>query len=233
MHSFSINYKIVSVTVLIFMFMFFIGHVVSADDGHPHDEESSAPAGLMLMAPKPGETHHFEVKPETLDGQRIPYMSVSVTAVLKGSGDVIEKELHPMFGGGLHYGVNIALPGEEYTLKFHLEPPSSELARGDSRKDQWLNSLDFEFDFNAKEEFDHKIDIGKASLADMNIFFESEHAESMWMNMAGGMDMDGDMQADDKNTQKTPLLHAFVGLFVGLILGFLFWGRVKKTNALV
>lgn len=233
MNTLRIDYRLAFVVaILVLSLMFLFGQTVNAngDDHAGHEVDGEIPAGLMLMAPKPEETHHFEVKPETLDGQRIPYMTVTVTAVPQGAGDVVEKELHAMFGGGFHYGANLALPGEEYTLKFHLEPPATEMVRGSARKDQWLEPLDFEFAFNAKEEFDDKIKIGDASTENMNILFESEHAESMWMNVGMGMGMDSGMDMDGEEQKISPLLYLVVGLIVGLIGGFFWWGRAKKPT---
>lgn len=209
------NYKYGLVAILVSASVVLFGQAVSANGDDTHDMNGEMPSGIMQMDPKPGETHHFEVKPETLDGQRIPYMTVTVTAVEDGTGTVVEKELHPMFGGGFHYGANLALPGEGYLLEFHLEPPSADLMRGSKRKDQWLEPLHFEFAFNAKEEFDHKIKIGDASTADMNILFETEHAEPMWMLMSDDMDMGA---AKEKSIPDLVLL--ILGLLGGLIVGF-------------
>lgn len=150
--------------------------VISADSG-PYD--STAPAGVTEMKPAAQDTHHLEVKPASLEGYRIPDMKITVTAIPEGGGVTIIKELDQMFGGNLHYGVNIALEPKKYLLKFHLEPPT--IMREGVRFNQWLLPIDAEFAFDAAASIEASGKIGIKETSDMKIDFETEEAESMFV----------------------------------------------------
>lgn len=106
----------------------------------------------MEMKPEKGEIYHFEVKPEDPGSKtRLSYAVVKFRAVNTSNGKVVEKELHPMWGGsGLHYAGNGALPGDgAYTATVTVEPPT--FARGPKNKDMWRNSTQVELRFTMRK----------------------------------------------------------------------------------
>lgn len=199
-----------------------------------------APAGpatdqtlIKKLPSTPGQTHHLEVKPESLDGRRLPYMTVTATVIDQDSGQIVSRiNLHPMFGGNFHYGANVALEPKTYLLRFHLDPPS--LVRGDERKNQWLIPVEAEFTFDAAAPFADSIKIGQKDTRDMKISFEAERPEEMFALASDGdhpmmMDDDGmnEMMTGDEMTtdheesaakQNSALI--IIGL-AGLVIGFI------------
>ncbi len=127
-----------------------------------------------------GGTHHLEVKPESLEGYRIPYIKVVATIIDQESQKTKTVELHPMFGGNFHYGVNVALEPKQYLLRFHLDPPS--FMRGEKRMNQWVSAIDAEFLFDGAAQFEKSIKIGEKMTPDMKISFEAEHVEKMFVS---------------------------------------------------
>src|SRR3990170_4822094 len=106
----------------------------------------------MEMKPGAGEMHHFEVKPEDpVSKTRLSYAVVKFRAVNQNSGKIVEKELHPMWGGsGLHYGANGVLPGDgPYVASVTVEPPT--FARGPKNKDMWRKPSQAEFKFTVRK----------------------------------------------------------------------------------
>lgn len=194
-----------------------------------HETQSLA----KKVGPQPGETHHLEVKPESLEGYRIPYMKVSVTMIEQDTKQSKTVELHPMFGGNFHYGANVILQPKQYSLRFHLEPPT--FMRGHAREDQWFIPVDAEFTFDATKEFEKSIKVGEKKTDDMKISFETEHAEDMFM--LTGTEEEHALHGDNENGKKqTPLgasnqlLTVILSIGVGLVVGFLI-ARFSKRIA--
>jgi len=196
--------------------------------GHSDDGDAVAPARVTEMKPAVGDTHHLEVKPESLEGYRIPDMKITVEAIPQGGGSVIEKELDGMFGGNFHYGVNIALEPKQYLLKFHLDPPT--FMREGKRASQWLEPIDAEFTFDAAASIETSGEIGTKQTSDMKIIFEAEEAESMFV-LPGGEDMrmtaepmhDDEEESTESNAGATSAIFGVLGVIVGFVLGrFLF-----------
>jgi len=125
------------------------------------------------------ETHHFEVKPESLEGYRIPYMNVTVEITDQETGEKKTVELHPMFSGNFHYGANVSLKPKKYTLRFRLDPPT--FVRGHARAKMWLHPVEETFAFDASAKFGKSMKIGSKTTEDMKISFETEHAEEMFV----------------------------------------------------
>lgn len=172
----------VTVFALLCATVFFPGAV----GAHSESGDMVNPSGVVEMKPAAGDTHHLEVKPETLEGYRIPDMKITVKAIPQGGGPVIEKELEGMFGGNFHYGVNIALEPKKYLLKFHLDSPT--FMREGARAELWLKPVDAEFTFDAAVSVEMSGKIGVTQTSDMKIAFEAEEAESMFV-LPGGEDM--------------------------------------------
>lgn len=178
---------------------------------------------VKKVGPQPGETHHVEVKPESLEDYRIPYMKVSVEVIEQDTKQSKIVELHPMFGGNFHYGANVVLRPKQYSFRFHLEPPT--FMRGHVRENQWLVPVDAEFIFDAAEKFEKNIKIGEKTTDDMKISFEAEHAEDMFvLTGAGEEPMHGD-NGDKRNqipaTSANQIFVIAISLGVGLVIGFL------------
>lgn len=133
---------------------------------------------LEEIKPQAGETHHFEVIPESLDGSRIPYMKITVTVIDRENNERKDINFMPMYGEKFHYGANVALKPGEYILQFNLEPP--EISRTDKGVNRWLEPVKAEFNFDASLQFEDSIEIGTKETEDMRIFFKTEHAESMF-----------------------------------------------------
>ena len=106
----------------------------------------------MEMKPEKGEIYHFEVKPEDPGSKtRLSYAVVKFRSVNTSNGKVVEKDLHPMWGGsGLHYAANGALPGDgAYTATVIVEPPT--FARGPKNKDMWKKPAQADFEFTMRK----------------------------------------------------------------------------------
>lgn len=140
-------------------------------------EEGAVKVKEMKMAEN--ETHHFEVKPESLEGYRIPYMKVTVVIIDQETGEKRTAELHPMFSGNFHYGANVSLKPRKYILRFRLDPPA--FVRGHAREKLWLRPVEEEFVFDASAKFEKSMKIGSKTTEDMKISFETEHAEEMFV----------------------------------------------------
>lgn len=140
--------------------------------------EEVAPPALKDVSIK-GETHHIEVKPESLEGYRVPYMLVTATIIDEVSRSGKTVTLHPMFGGNFHYGANVTLEPKKYLLQFHLDPPT--FMRSHTRENQWLVPVEAEFVFDAAASFEKSIKIGSKETSDMKVSFEAEHAEEMFV----------------------------------------------------
>src|SRR3989344_2823476 len=196
----------------------FFGGIASAHSDGPADG-MMVPATMTEMKPGPGETHHLEVKVETLEGFRIPDMEIAVTATPQGGGTPIEKELDGMFGSNFHYGVGMALEPKQYLLTFHLDPPT--FMREGKRASQWLELVDAEFVFDAGTQTSGVI--GTKELADMKIIVEAEEPESMYMmaeGAGGHMETMVDQQVPvQKSSGSSLALIGVLGLIVGFILG--------------
>lgn len=166
-----------------------------------------------------GDTHHLEVKPESLEGYRIPYMKITATLIEQDSEKGATVELHPMFGGNFHYGVNVVLKPKPYLVRFHLDPPT--FIKGNLRKDQWLSPVEAEFIFDAAAKFEKNVKIGQKNTSDMKISFEAERAEEMFVLADAAqehmMKEVAPPAATPKN-QNTTLIVAM--LAAGLVLGF-------------
>lgn len=182
--------------------------------------------GMMEMKPATGDTHHLEVKIETVEGFRIPDMKIVLQAVPEGGGETIEKELEGMFGSNYHYGVNIALEPKKYLLKFHIEPPT--FMREGKRASQWQDAIDAEFNFDARTSATMSGMIGTQDFPDMKLIVESEEAETMYVLPKSG---DAHMMAESmhsrddaevptaSSTSALPVVVGLLGIAVGVMIG--------------
>lgn len=208
-----------STIALVALFVFTNGFVFALENASPIEKMESVK----------GETHHLEVKPETIEGYRLPYMKMTVTIIDQDSKKSSTLELHPMFGGNFHYGANVSLEPRKYLLRFQLEPPT--FAREDPREKQWLTPLEAEFEFDGDARFEESIKIGQKDTADMKVSFEAEHAEEMFIisNSKENHQTMGESKSDTLPTtvQKSQTTTTVIGTFlIGLILGFIasrFW----------
>lgn len=217
-------------TLSIILFVVSLFNVLLVD---AHEEGSS----LKEMMPMPDETHHLEVKPESLEGYRIPYMKVTVTIIDQETQEKKIIEMHPMFGGNFHYGVNVGLKPKQYLLRFHLDIPT--FVRGDERENQWLEPVDGDFTFDASAKFEKSIKIGSKQTKDMKISFEAEHAESMFI-LEGTEQEHTAMGNQAVSTQAQPtqslarnattIILYGIFLVVGAILGFVVSLFVKSGS---
>lgn len=174
-----------------------------------------------------GDTHHLEVKPESLEGYRIPYMKITATLIEQNSKKSAAVELHPMFGGNFHYGANVALEPKQYLIRFHLDPPT--FIKGDLRKDQWLSPVEAEFIFDAAAKFDKSVKIGQKNTSDMKISFEAERAEKMFVLANAMQEHTMKEVAPPAATQKNKNTILIVAMLAaGLILGSII-PRLWKT----
>lgn len=130
------------------------------------------------VAAKIDETHHLEVKPETLEGYRLPYMGVNARIIDGSSGKEETITLHPMFGGNFHYGANVRLEPKIYRIIFHLDPPN--FMRSEKRMNDWLSPLEADFTFDASVPFEKNVKLGVRETHDMKVSFEVEHSEKMF-----------------------------------------------------
>lgn len=220
--------KFSALSIILFVFSLFNVFLVDA-----HEEGSA----VKEMMPMPDETHHLEVKPESLEGYRIPYISVTITITDQETQEKKTIEMHPMFGGNFHYGVNVALKPKQYLLRFHIDAPT--FARGDERENQWLEPVDADFTFDASKKFEKSLKIGSKQTKDMKISFEAEHAEPMFilegteqertaMGHQGISTQAQPAQSLARNTTKIILYGVF--LVVGVILGFVVSLFVKSSS---
>lgn len=185
---------------------------------------------LKEMIPSPSETHHLEVKPETVEGYRLPYMKVTVEIIDKETNENKNMELHPMFGGNFHYGVNVVLQPKQYLLRFHLDAPT--FARTHARENQWIQPIEAEFTFDASAKFEKNIKIGSKETRDMKVSFEAEHAESMFI--LEGTEQEHSAMGHQSGTQftknsSTPLFYA-IFLIVGAVLGIGIYKFMRKRK---
>lgn len=189
---------------------------------------------LKAFQPAANETHHLEVKPEALEGYRIPYMKTTVTIVDQDSQKTKTVELHPMFGGNFHYGVNVALEPKEYLLRFRLDPPA--FMRGHAREKQWLTQVDAEFFFDAAASFEKSVKIGSKETSDMKISFEAEHAEDMFVLAEAEKEhLEHAKAVPEKPNWRQqlqeflPFEHFAEGHWFGSILSIIFWASFIYT----
>lgn len=211
-----------------FVFSFLVALLVFA-----HEEGST----IKEIKPMVDETHHLEVKPESLEGYRLPYMKVTVNIIEQDTKKEKVLELHSMFGGNLHYGINVALKPKEYRLKFHLDAPT--FARGKERENQWFEPIDAEFLFDASKKFEKSIKIGNKETKDMKISFEAEHAESMFIlegteqehTTMGHQTMgeEAKPQVSSLGSDIPAILLYGIFLVVGAILGFIISLFIKSV----
>ncbi len=173
---------------------------------------------VQEIRPSADETHHIEVKPQSSEGYRIPYMEVTVTIIDQETQEKKTLELHPMFGGNFHYGANVALKPKQYLLRFHLDAPT--FVRTHAREDQWTEPVEAEFPFDASVQFEKSIKIGTKETADMNITFEAEHAEEMFV-LEGTEEQHaptGHQGVQVPESSSAPIFYAAF-LVVGVVLG--------------
>lgn len=204
-----------------FVLLFAVVGYFGVASGHSDESDAVVPEEVIEMKPASGDTHHLEVKPESLEGYRIPDMKITVKAIPQGGGSVIEKELDGMFGGNFHYGTNIALEPRQYLLKFHLDPPA--FMREGKRASQWLESIDAEFTFDAAAPIETSGGIGTKQTSDMKISFEAEEAEAMFV-LPGEEDMHmeaGSMSREESESSESDagMLSVFIGI-LGIVVGF-------------
>lgn len=202
---------------------------------------------VVRMEQEAGATHHLEVKPESKEGYRIPYMKVTATLVDQEVGQERTVEFHPMFGGNFHYGANVALQPKSYVVRFHLDPPT--FVRSHAREDQWLSPLEAEFPFDAAKPFEKNVKIGTRETEDMKVSFEVEHAEEMFilpgtekehaaqgetapaqMHMQGGTTSTVAQTTTGARDAGTNTLAILVAALVGVGLGVLLGKVAGKTK---
>lgn len=102
----------------------------------------------MEMAPAAGADIHVEVKiTDPGSNDRPAHSAIEFHAENETTGETMEEELHPMWGGsGLHYAINHGLLGDgEYHVEIHLDEPRFARSLGD--KDKWMGSVEAEFHF--------------------------------------------------------------------------------------
>lgn len=183
---------------------------------------------IREIAPAANETHHLEVKPESMEGYRIPYMEITVDIIDPQTNKTTTVELMPMFGGNFHYGANVALEPKQYRMKFHLDAPM--MMRTHVREGQWRESVEQEFSFDAAASFEESMKLGTKETDDMKISFEAEHAETMFMpegmedeHMADHDDMMTMMQdtAESQQTGVPPTIAILVAALSFAAGGFL------------
>ena len=102
----------------------------------------------MDMSPAPDEPIHVEVKPvDEASGTRITDVAVVFAATNTTTGETMNEDLHPMWGGsGLHFAINHGLLGAgDYTASVTVKVP--EFARSISDKDKWMTPIQADFTF--------------------------------------------------------------------------------------
>ena len=238
--------------VLCALSLFAYANFVSAHGGEVEEEASEA---LVEIAIALGENYHIEIEAETLDGKRIPDLSIEVTATNLATSEETVKTLHGMFGGNYHYGTNMALSEGEYSFVFHIEPPT--FMREGSRAGSWTESVDAETTLSAVNNPEEEVEAVIKTTEDMVVVFVAEPAQPMWafpqdMEEMGHMDdimnveedemidnmMDDRMGFEDEADVGHDEGREMVGttsavtlaLIVGVGLGFLL-GRSRKTPA--
>lgn len=161
----------------------------------------------MERAPAAGEKYHFEVKSvDPISGTRISYTDITLSVINNTTGEKMEGELHPMWGGsGLHYAMNGPLPGDgQYTATIKVGPPA--FVRGSTFRDRWMSSVTVEFPFTFEggqvvsgpvieegavspvpsgKEKEFHILLGEQAVDDLIVEVELEDAASMQMLMGG------------------------------------------------
>ena len=209
-----------------------IGSVLGVQGVSAHGDEVGEISGeLIQIDPMAGENYHLEIKPQTLEGYRIPDMDISVTITNAKTGESSEKHLHSMFGGNFHYGSNVALPEGEYILSFDLEPPT--FMREGDRANSWIEPVEAEFTIKTENNPKEGFIIGEKTTKDMKIIFEMETAEAMWefpeeAVAAPEPAVAAPVPASGSNMNNIFL--ALLALVVGGGLGF-FFGKSRKAVA--
>lgn len=209
----------ITLSVIAVITMFFLNLPTTVSFAH-----EGAVSPVKEIKPAAGETHHLEVKPESLEGHRLPYMKVAVVIIDQATNEQKEVEFHPMFGGNFHYGVNVGLQPKTYLLRFHLDPPA--FARGHARENQWLVPIEAEFTFDAAVQFEKSIKIGSKETADAKILFEAEHAEEVFVLASAEKEhIKHDAESSPTVAAQRPLnqilITGIATLLIGFFLGFI------------
>ena len=208
-----------------------IGSVLGVQGVSAHGDEVGEISGeLIQIDPMAGENYHLEIKPQTLEGYRIPDMDISVTITNAKTGESSEKHLHGMFGGNFHYGSNVALPEGEYILSFDLEPPT--FMREGDRANSWIEPIEAEFTVKTENNPKEGFIIGEKTTKDMKIVFEMETAEPMWEFPEPTAPAPTPVVAttDSDSDGMNKILLGVFALIVGGGLGF-FFGKSKRAVA--
>jgi len=208
-----------------------IGSVLGVQGVSAHGDEVGEISGeLIQIDPMAGENYHLEIKPQTLEGYRIPDMDISVTITNAKTGESSEKHLHSMFGGNFHYGSNVALPEGEYILSFDLEPPT--FMREGDRANSWIEPIEAEFTVKTENNPKEGFIIGEKTTKDMKIIFEMETAEPMWEFPEPTAPAPTPVVAttDSDSDGMNKILLGVFALIVGGGLGF-FFGKSKRAVA--
>lgn len=231
-----------TIVALCLFALFAFSQIVSAHGGGEDEEASES---LVHIVPAAGENYHIEIEAETLDGKRIPELSITAVITSIETGEVVEKMLHGMFGGNYHYGSNAALPEGEYFITFHIDPPT--FMREGSRAGSWIEPIDAEVTFSAVTSPEDEFEMVIKTTEDMVIVFVAEPAQEMWVSPGGVMadmheddhdDMEGmtndamEEMTDDHDGERSgigSLLIAVLALILGGALGF-FFGRSRKPE---
>jgi len=233
--------------VLCCVALFAFGQTVSAHGG---GEEEEASENLVEMLPATGENYHIEIEVETLDGNRIPELSITAVITNIETGEKTEKMLHGMFGGNYHYGSNVALPKGEYAIAFHIDPPT--FMREGSRAGSWVEPVDAKVTFTSVETPEEEFETEILRTEDMVVVFVAEPAQAMWAFPGAMMDMHGDTEGDmhdemdgmmddhdmgstdhdDEEESSGAVVVGVLTLVLGAVAGFLF-GKSRKSPQVV
>lgn len=160
-------------------------------------------------------THHLEIVPVDVNGEFISYIDVAFVEVTDEEGNTEKFDLHPMWGGFWHYGVNLDLKAETYIFKFNLHPTS--VVRDDTTLDKFLEEIELEVVFDASQTLLGMQELATEEYDDVNV--EVFIAEGKPMYEVESTHDEGQSPLDTSNPAVQQAILVVASLFVGLVAG--------------
>jgi hypothetical protein len=162
-------------------------------------------------------THHLEIVPLDVNGEFISYVDVAYVEVTDEEGNTEKVDLHPMWGGFWHYGVNLDLKPETYIFKFNLHPTT--VARDDTTLDKFVEEIELEVVFDASQTVLGLQELATEEYEDVNVEVFITEGKQMYTVESKHDEPAEHLPIDTANPAVQQAILVVASLFVGMIAG--------------